>query len=140
MTTFTITVSRPCAALRSNGGHGNKFAINRARRDAKTEAFRAARVAHHIVENGINGYVNLGDATQDATNGAKVNISYTEILGPKQRAMDDDNLIAAMKPYRDGIALALGINDKRMVTHPCGTARRGEVSGVRVRVWWSKEK
>lgn len=124
MTTFTITVSRPCAALRSNGGHGNKFAINRARQGAKDEAMLLTLQASH-------GFT--------VPHGAVLGVRYTEVLGPRQRAMDDDNLIGAMKPYRDGIALALGINDKRMVTHKCGEAERGEVGGVKVCVWWEEE-
>lgn len=37
---------------------------------------------------------------------------------PSRRHYDDDNLIAAFKPGRDGLADALGINDKRFVVHP----------------------
>lgn len=126
MSEFTILVSRPCAALRSNGGHGNRYVINAARKSANTEAWAATHAALNAVD--------FNDRP------ATVNISYTEVLGPKQRAMDDDNLIGAMKPYRDGIALALGINDKRMVTQPCGATERGEMGGVKVRVWWEVTK
>lgn len=35
---------------------------------------------------------------------------------PDNRHRDDDNLIAMMKPYRDGIADALQINDRRFKT------------------------
>lgn len=37
---------------------------------------------------------------------------------PDRRARDDDNLIASFKNYRDGIADALGIDDKRFRMHP----------------------
>jgi hypothetical protein len=37
---------------------------------------------------------------------------------PDRRARDDDNLIASFKNYRDGIAQALGVDDKRFRTHP----------------------
>ena len=37
---------------------------------------------------------------------------------PDRRHRDDDNLIAAFKSGRDGIADALSINDKRMRIHP----------------------
>ena len=40
----------------------------------------------------------------------KISIEYT-FTPPDRRARDDDNLIAAMKPYRDGIAQALGMDD-----------------------------
>lgn len=37
---------------------------------------------------------------------------------PDRRHRDDDNLIAAFKSGRDGMADALGINDKRLRIHP----------------------
>lgn len=37
---------------------------------------------------------------------------------PDRRHRDDDNMIAAFKAGRDGLALALGIDDKRFVCHP----------------------
>jgi crossover junction endodeoxyribonuclease RusA len=45
-------------------------------------------------------------------------ILHTEITPPEGRAgggagRDEDGLMAALKPYRDGIADALGVNDSR---------------------------
>ena len=117
-----IIVSRPCAALRSNGSHGHHYAVNAARQDAKREAMVLARMAQ----------------TQPAVSiptGAILFVEYTELLAKNQRAMDDDNLIGAMKSYRDGVAMALGIDDKRMRIRPCGPFERGTTSGVAVRVW-----
>ena len=37
---------------------------------------------------------------------------------PDRRHRDDDNMIASFKSGRDGIADALGIDDKRFVCHP----------------------
>jgi hypothetical protein len=38
---------------------------------------------------------------------------------PKTRRLpDDDNCLASFKSYRDGIADALGVDDKRFVSHP----------------------
>jgi len=37
---------------------------------------------------------------------------------PDRRARDDDNLVASFKAGRDGLALALEIDDKRFVTYP----------------------
>lgn len=37
---------------------------------------------------------------------------------PDRRARDDDNLIASYKSGRDGMAEALGIDDKRFRLHP----------------------
>lgn len=36
----------------------------------------------------------------------------TTAYPPDKRGRDDDNLIASMKPFRDGIAKALGVDDK----------------------------
>lgn len=43
---------------------------------------------------------------------------WIEFYPPDRRARDDDNLIAAFKAGRDGIADALGVNDSRFVCHP----------------------
>lgn len=37
---------------------------------------------------------------------------------PDRRHRDDDNMIASFKAGRDGLALALGVDDKRFVCHP----------------------
>lgn len=37
---------------------------------------------------------------------------------PDRRHRDDDNMIASFKAGRDGLALALGIDDKRFICHP----------------------
>lgn len=53
-----------------------------------------------------------------------------EFVPPDRRARDDDNLIAAFKAGRDGIADALGIDDKRFVTQfrmSTDTTKGGEV-------------
>ena len=39
-----------------------------------------------------------------------------EFVAPDRRARDDDNLVAAFKAGRDGIAEALGVDDRRFVT------------------------
>ena len=49
---------------------------------------------------------------------------------PDRRHRDDDNMIAAFKSGRDGIADALGIDDKRFVCHPYVS----EITGGVVRV------
>lgn len=43
---------------------------------------------------------------------------WIDFFPPDRRARDDDNLIAAFKPQRDGIADALVIDDKRVVSRP----------------------
>lgn len=37
---------------------------------------------------------------------------------PTRRLPDDDNMLSRFKPSRDGIADALGIDDRRFVSHP----------------------
>ena len=53
---------------------------------------------------------------------------------PDRRHRDDDNLIAAFKSGRDGIADALGIDDKRFRIHPwlSDETRKGGVVKVRL--------
>lgn len=53
---------------------------------------------------------------------------------PDRRARDDDNLIAAFKSARDGIADALGVNDKRFRMHPCLSDEVVKFGEVRVRL------
>lgn len=43
---------------------------------------------------------------------------WMDFYPPNRRSRDDDNLIAAFKPGRDGLADALGIDDKRFQIHP----------------------
>ncbi len=49
---------------------------------------------------------------------------------PTRMRPDDDNMLARSKPYRDGIADALGIDDKRFMSHPLVSnevRKRGQV-------------
>ena len=43
---------------------------------------------------------------------------WIDYYPPDRRSRDDDNLIAAFKSGRDGLADALGIDDKRFQIHP----------------------
>ncbi|MHB8915787.1 MAG: RusA family crossover junction endodeoxyribonuclease [Thiobacillus sp.] len=59
------------------------------------------------------------------TKAAGINIEWDGIVHlwitfnpPSRRHYDDDNLVAAFKSGRDGIADAIGINDKRFRMHP----------------------
>jgi crossover junction endodeoxyribonuclease RusA len=44
--------------------------------------------------------------------------AWIDFYPPDRRARDDDNIISAFKSGRDGMADALGINDKRIRIHP----------------------
>lgn len=43
---------------------------------------------------------------------------WIDFFPPDQRRRDDDGLLSSVKPHRDGIADALGIDDSRFVSHP----------------------
>lgn len=43
---------------------------------------------------------------------------WIDFFPPDRRARDDDNLIAAFKPQRDGICDAIGIDDNRVRSRP----------------------
>ena len=43
---------------------------------------------------------------------------WLDFYPPDRRARDDDNIIASFKNCRDGVALALGIDDKRFRVMP----------------------
>ena len=43
---------------------------------------------------------------------------WIDFYPPDRRSRDDDNLLSAFKPYRDGIADALWVDDKRFRSHP----------------------
>ncbi len=54
---------------------------------------------------------------------------WIDFYPPDRRHRDDDNLIAAFKSGRDGIADALDINDKRFICHPCIQDQLGKPDG-----------
>ena len=51
---------------------------------------------------------------------------------PDRRSRDDDNLVASLKNGRDGLALAMGIDDKRFRLHPWVTDTLGGYVEVRL--------
>lgn len=55
-----------------------------------------------------------------------------EFLPPDHRRRDDDNLIAAFKSGRDGIAQALGIDDRQLVTRATISTETTKGGAVRV--------
>lgn len=59
---------------------------------------------------------------------------WIDFYPPDKRKRDDDGLLASFKPFRDGIADAMRIDDNRFVSHPYvkdEVVRGGE---VRVRI------
>lgn len=59
---------------------------------------------------------------------------------PKKVLPDDDNLLARFKPYRDGIAQVLGIDDKRFISHPMVHDERRKGGQVVVRITGGPER
>lgn len=59
---------------------------------------------------------------------------------PTKRLPDDDNMLARFKPYRDGIADALGIDDKRFISHPMVSTEVRKGGQVVVRITGGPEQ
>ena len=57
---------------------------------------------------------------------------WLDFYPPDKRHRDDDNMIAAFKSGRDGIADALGIDDKRFICHPYVKDQIGGMIKVRI--------
>lgn len=57
---------------------------------------------------------------------------WLSFFPPDRRHRDDDNMIAAFKSGRDGIADALGIDDRRFICHPFVSDQTGGVVRVSV--------
>lgn len=59
---------------------------------------------------------------------------WVDFYPPTKRLPDDDNMLARVKPYRDGIADALGIDDKRFISHPYVRDEVRKGGEVRIRI------
>lgn len=59
---------------------------------------------------------------------------WVDFYPPTRIGIDDDNALSRFKAYRDGIADALGINDKRFVSHPYVHDEVRKGGEVRVRI------
>lgn len=56
---------------------------------------------------------------------------WIDFYPPDRRHRDDDNMISAFKSGRDGIAQALGVDDKRFRIHPYVKSEIGGMVKVR---------
>lgn len=52
---------------------------------------------------------------------------------PDKRSRDDDNVISSFKSGRDGLAEALGVNDKRFRTHPWVESQIGGMVKIEIK-------
>ena len=59
---------------------------------------------------------------------------WIDFYPPNKRKRDDDGLVSSFKPWRDGIADALKIDDHRFVTHPYLKDEVRHNGEVRVRI------
>lgn len=59
---------------------------------------------------------------------------WIDFYPPTRRMPDDDNMLTRCKPYRDGLADALGIDDSRFVSHPYIREEVRKGGEVRIRV------
>lgn len=59
---------------------------------------------------------------------------WLDFIPPDRRHRDDDGLLASMKAARDGIADALGLDDRRFVSHPWVRDETAKGGQVRVRI------
>ena len=59
---------------------------------------------------------------------------WIDFYPPDRRRRDDDGLLASIKPHRDGIADAMGIDDARFVSHPWIKDEIRKGGEVRIRI------
>lgn len=59
---------------------------------------------------------------------------WIDFYPPTRRMPDDDNMLARAKGYRDGIADALGIDDRVFVSHPYVKSEAVKGGEVRIRI------
>lgn len=59
---------------------------------------------------------------------------WIDFYPPDKRIRDDDGLLSSMKPHRDGIADAIGIDDSRFVSHPYIRDEVRKGGEVRIRI------
>lgn len=65
---------------------------------------------------------------------------WIDFYPPTRRLPDDDNMLARVKGYRDGIALALGVDDRVFVSHPYVRDEVRKGGEVRVRITGGPER
>lgn len=103
---FTVVLAWPDACLSPNARrHWRRIADAKA--DYRTKAYYAALQAlgPNVWRLGAMRKIN------------RVTVTYT-FHPPGKRRMDDDNAISCMKSARDGLAQALGVDDKLFTTGP----------------------
>lgn len=96
----------------------------------KAKAAKAARAAGHIA-------VKVAGWRRERMPAGRLHL-FIDFYPPTKRLPDDDNMLARFKPYRDGIADALGMDDKLFISHPLVKGEPRKDGEVRVR-WTGAE-
>ena len=125
--TFKVTLPWPSGALSPNArGHWS----------AKSKAAKAYRAdCFNLTKQALHATMVTDAATVHMLSGIATLHLWLDFYPPDRRHRDDDNMIAAFKSGRDGLAEALGINDKRFVTHPKVMGEIGGMVKVRITGW-----
>jgi crossover junction endodeoxyribonuclease RusA len=92
---------------------------------AKRKAARLYRAACNVVA--LQAGLRKGSVTWEGD----IHV-WIDFYPSDRRARDDDNLIAAFKAGRDGLADALGVDDKRFRIHPYVMTQIGGMVKVRL--------
>lgn len=122
---FEIRLPWPNRALSPNSrGHWSKKAkaAHRYRYDCKMTSLEAIQA----------GRWDMQSLRDQVAGGYELHV-FLDYYPPNRRARDDDNIIAAFKSGRDGLADALGVDDCHFRIHPF-LHRDQVVSGGEVRV------
>lgn len=106
---MNITLPWPPAALNPNARHAHP-AIKWKAAKAYRNACKALAEAHGMV----------------APDSPKIAL-WVEFVPPDRRPRDDDNMVAAFKAGRDGLADAMGVDDRRF---SCRYAVADEIGGM----------
>lgn len=119
--TVTITIPGTLDARLSPNGRAHWRTVHRLKQERKHAAFYAA----------------LGEGTHDALSMLTAPLTLHVLVAweSRRKMMDDDNLWAAFKACRDGIAEAIGVDDRHMVCGSITQTRDDEKRGfIRVAI------
>lgn len=114
--TFEVTLPWPPKALNPNA-RGHWSVRSKAARSYKQACWALAMEAK---------------APEFEWDGASKVHLWVTFYPPDKRHRDDDNVFASFKNGRDGLALALGIDDKHFVSHPFLHTEIGGMVKVRI--------
>lgn len=119
--TITLTIGWPDKALSQNA-RGSHWPRTRAAKKAREEAFYATRAAMGA---------QLGPTVTKLSHDGHSDVLLRQVAHPPdKRSRDRDGIDARLKPHRDGIADATGINDRFF--RPTGVEWGEPVPGGRV--------